>query len=54
MNKIDLKNPPKCKKCSEPMLMMFGYGWDYDRWLCGTKGCYFEIELKSTTVPKER
>lgn len=40
---------PTCARCGTEMLMMYGAGWDYDRWICGTPGCDFEIELDITT-----
>ena len=42
-----------CPKCKTPMLFMYGMGWDYDRWVCGTRGCYEEIELDETTYPED-
>jgi hypothetical protein len=40
------------------MIMMYGCGWDYDRWLCGEIAsdgmlCDGEIELDTTTTQEE-
>ena len=42
----------ECPRCKGLLLMMYGYGWDYDRWVCGTYGCHYEEELTTTTYPK--
>lgn len=42
-----------CPVCGGYMLMLYGCGWDYDRWLCGERGCEGEIELETTTFPDE-
>lgn len=44
---------PPCPVCGGPMIMMYGCGWDYDRWLCGDRICDGEIELDTTTTPEE-
>ena len=43
---------PCCPVHNTKMLMMYGCGWDYDRWLCVEKQCYEEIELETTTYPE--
>ena len=53
MSTGSLKDKPKCPVHGDSMLIVYGYGWDYDRWLCGTIGCDFEIELETTTYPEE-
>jgi len=50
-NIVNLKEKPLCPKCKKPMLMMYGAGWDYDRWICGTRGCNEEVELETSTFP---
>jgi len=35
------------------MILMYGSGWDYDKWLCGTYGCDFEIELETSSYPED-
>ena len=47
--KITDETPPKCEVCKEPMLRMYGSGWDYDRFICGSREHDFEIELDTTT-----
>lgn len=42
----------KCPKCKGTMLMMYGWGWDYDKWVCAEKDCHFEEELTTTSYPK--
>jgi hypothetical protein len=42
------KTPP-CPICKTPMLMMWGCGWDYDRWICPVRGCDGEVELETTS-----
>lgn len=49
---------PECPICGGYMIMMYGCGWDYDRWLCGEIAsdgmlCGGEIELETTTTPEE-
>lgn len=39
----------KCPSCSSDMLFLYGCGWDYDRWVCGSRDCNEEIELDTTT-----
>jgi hypothetical protein len=56
----------ECPKCGKPMLMMYGCGWDYDRWICPhpisdeeyarthiARLCDGEIELTTTTFPED-
>ena len=53
--------PPICPLCGAPgMFFMYGCGWDYDRWVCGTligtrriTVCPGEIELDTSTMPPE-
>jgi len=42
-----------CPKCGTKMLMMYGWGWDYDRWICPKRKCDYEIELEVSTYPEE-
>jgi len=49
---------PPCPVCGGHMIMMYGCGWDYDRWLCGEIAsdgmlCDGEMELDTTTEPEE-
>ena len=49
---------PPCPICGGHMIMMYGCGWDYDRWLCGEIAsdgmlCDGEIELNTTTTPED-
>src|SRR5690554_4241978 len=32
--RMEMTRPP-CPLCGGYMLMLYGCGWDYDRWLCG-------------------
>ena len=41
----------ECPKCKGIMHMMYGFGWDYDRWICAEKDCHHEEELTSTSYP---
>lgn len=45
-----------CPECGREMAMLYGCGWDYDRWVCtyrvGAIICPGEIELDSTTYPE--
>ncbi len=43
----------KCPVCGGIMLLMYGCGWDYDRLICGSRGCPGEIELETTTYPEQ-
>lgn len=49
----------KCPRCGEQMLLMYGCGWDYDKWVCMAKGdrlfevCEGEVELETSTYPEE-
>jgi hypothetical protein len=52
-----MKKPP-CPLCGAPMALLYGGGWDYDRWVCYTpldpdarikQFCHGEIELDTTT-----
>lgn len=45
--------PPLCPDHHHPMIMMYGGGWDYDRYLCGVRGCTHEVELETSTLPEE-
>lgn len=40
-----------CPYCGSPMLMLYGYGWDYDKLVCSSKTCVGEYELKTSTFP---
>ena len=48
-----------CPLCGELMLLMYGCGWDYDKWVCMAKGdrlfevCEGEIELETSTYPED-
>ena len=44
---------PLCPVHKMPMLMMYGAGWDYDRWVCAVGRCYEEVELDTTTIPED-
>jgi len=44
---------PQCPEHKHDMLIMYGCGWDYDRWLCPIRGCEYEIELETTTYPED-
>lgn len=44
--------PPLCPVHHHPMLMMYGAGWDYDRWVCGTPMCDHEVELETSSLPE--
>ena len=37
---------PCCPECGAGMIFMPGHGWDLDRWVCGSVGCYGEIEIE--------
>jgi len=48
---------PKCPECGGKMAMMYGGGWDYDRWMCNEWVkplviCQGEIELDTSTEPE--
>ena len=43
----------KCPHHNKEMILMYGCGWDYDRYLCGEVGCDYEIELDTSTCPDE-
>lgn len=43
----------KCPICGNGMLIMYGYGWDYDRLICSTYGCDGEVELETITYGYE-
>lgn len=49
---MDTKNEI-CPKCGGQLYMMYGGGWDYDRIVCHTRLCDYEIELETTTFPEE-
>jgi len=51
--RITIKNyeKHKCDKCGEPLLLMYGCGWDYDRVICSKSGCDFEVEYETSTTP---
>jgi hypothetical protein len=38
-----------CPECGEPMMAMYGCGWDYDRFICSKFMCDGEIELETIT-----
>lgn len=40
-----------CPDCKEELLMMPGWGWDYDRLICGSLRCNFEVEFDTSTIP---
>jgi len=42
-----------CPIHKAPMIMLYGAGWDYDRWICGVRGCCEEIELETSTLPSD-
>ena len=46
------KITPKCPECGEPMLAMYGCGWDTDKFICSQFMCDGEIELDTTTYPE--
>jgi len=48
-----LSEAPKCPVHKMPMLIMYGMGWDYDRFVCGIRGCDEEIEMDETTCPED-
>ena len=37
--------PEFCIKCGSEMLSMYGVGFDYDRKICPSRGCDYEIEF---------
>jgi len=43
---MDIRDVVVCPECGEELLRMFGCGWDYDRFVCGSKYCDYEIELE--------
>lgn len=43
----------KCPACGSIMLAIYGFGWDYDRFICGAYGCDGEIELETVTYLQE-
>ena len=47
------KKTKLCPVHKTPMLMMYGCGWDYDRWVCGVRGCECEVELETSTLPED-
>jgi len=51
MNKAIIE---KCPKCGSNLLMFYGWGFDYDRLICGSKYCPYEIELTGTTIPNDQ
>jgi len=46
-------NPPKCPHHNEDMILMYGWVFDYDRYICGVAGCDYEIGLDASTYPDE-
>jgi hypothetical protein len=46
-------NKPQCPEHKQDLLIMYGCGWDYDRWLCPISGCQHEVELETITYPTE-
>jgi ribosomal protein S27AE len=38
-----------CPRCGSELIAMYGVGWDYDRKVCGKRGCDYEIEFETTT-----
>ena len=47
----DMEDEKNCEQCGSKMIMMYGCGWDYDRWLCPQIKCEFEIELETSSMP---
>ena len=41
--------PEFCIKCGTELLSFYGCGFDYDRKICGSRHCRYEIEFESTT-----
>lgn len=38
-------SPPDCPECgASSMIWLPGGGWDYDRWICGRRGCSGEVD----------
>ena len=50
--KFEPEKPEYCPDCGGILLAMYGYGFDYDRKICGTRGCHYETEYESTTEPE--
>ena len=48
-----MNDTPICPTHNTPMLMMYGAGWDYDRWVCPVSMCYEEVELETSTMTGE-
>jgi len=43
-----------CPMCKSLMLIIYGCGWDYDKYACAARDCRFEIELDETTYPPDK
>lgn len=53
-NPVTVKTDPMCIHCGTSMIVMYGACFDYDRFICGTRGCNYEIEMEtSSEVPKD-
>ena len=50
--KFEPDKPEYCADCGERLLVMYGCGFDYDRKICGVRGCHYEVEYESTTEPE--
>ena len=42
-----------CPLCGDPLIQLYGCGWDYDRLICSRYGCDYDLEFEGTSYPEE-
>lgn len=44
----------RCPDCGDPIICLWGCGWDYDRLVCSHYNCDWEHEYDTTTMAPDR